>query len=883
MTVPQTPRRSKRFQPIVSSPRKSSTKDLTSSWCNADHILYTRPLDPQKDLLQEELDGWENEESKEKYETRFYDSYQTRKLAHMKRKKSTRNDSDVVTYRVGDTVLVETDRVFTKRTPSVAVITGMWETDYRATEEKIRLGIHWFVRPNELPSVRAKREYHENEVFYSLSAKDTINTSQVIAPCTVKQGKPSTLPPSPSKSSSRSTYTIASDSGSDSDEESTSSLSASSHFQCLYAVESRRGIFYEFDWTRHRREALKSQPTEAGDEWEGGAAWDLDDAMVVQENRKKRGKSAANPASLLPVKKTRSTKAKVKAKKESVVDKDADDAEGSASNHESDQDSGEEYQVQSDSGEDDDDIELRNIYESSDDELVYGNEDEEGDSDGEEPKTPSRKRKRTAGTTSTPRKRGRPRKTVQPTPHSKAALSRRKRSKSRSSPTKSPSKKKPAFHARNSYRSVDTSALLNLPVDPWTRAMHVLHVGSRPDTLPCRDEEFDWLLRTVEELVDEGSGGCVYISGVPGTGKTATVHAVIRELTRMAENNELNPFTYCEINGLRIPEPSAAYNLLWETLSGHNVEKEGHLKVSSKESLRALTKYFTSGGSRGPGGHACVVLMDELDQLVTSKQDVVYNFFNWPTLAKSKLVVIAVANTMDLPERVMTGRVRSRLGMIRKNFLPYKTPQLEEIVITRLKSVKESLSTEPEKQKDVIAPDGIKFAAMKVASVSGDARRMLDVCRRAVEICQPLSRAARTSDIAEIIKEMQNSPTAAYLSECSLHERIMLAALIKCVRREGIEEIKWSALSYQHLDYIGSLSSSTDPTRRLSESELIFVLDSLVASRAVLLEDGAAVHRRDPGEKRVLLNLEQAEVERVLSDTGGLTWKTLLGVGREED
>ena len=54
--------------------------------------------------------------------------------------------------------------------------------------------------------------------------------------------------------------------------------------------------------------------------------------------------------------------------------------------------------------------------------------------------------------------------------------------------------------------------------------------------------------------------------------------------------------------------------------------------------------------------------MDELDQLVTTKQDVVYNFFNWPTIANSKLVVLAVANTMDLPERVMTGRVRSRLG-----------------------------------------------------------------------------------------------------------------------------------------------------------------------------------------------------------------------------
>ena len=55
--------------------------------------------------------------------------------------------------------------------------------------------------------------------------------------------------------------------------------------------------------------------------------------------------------------------------------------------------------------------------------------------------------------------------------------------------------------------------------------------------------------------------------------------------------------------------------------------------------------------------------MDELDQLVTSKQDVIYNFFNWPSLSRSKLIVIAVANTHDLPERVMSGKVRSRLGV----------------------------------------------------------------------------------------------------------------------------------------------------------------------------------------------------------------------------
>jgi Cdc6-like AAA superfamily ATPase len=38
---------------------------------------------------------------------------------------------------------------------------------------------------------------------------------------------------------------------------------------------------------------------------------------------------------------------------------------------------------------------------------------------------------------------------------------------------------------------------------------------------------------------------------------------------------ETNPFTYVEINGLKVPEPSAAYPLLWEAISGHDTSRDG--------------------------------------------------------------------------------------------------------------------------------------------------------------------------------------------------------------------------------------------------------------------------------------------------------------------
>ena len=38
-----------------------------------------------------------------------------------------------------------------------------------------------------------------------------------------------------------------------------------------------------------------------------------------------------------------------------------------------------------------------------------------------------------------------------------------------------------------------------------------------------------------------------------------------------------------------------------------------------------------------------------------------YNLFDWPNRPNSKLVVIAIANTMDLPERMLMNKVASRL------------------------------------------------------------------------------------------------------------------------------------------------------------------------------------------------------------------------------
>ncbi|KIK57659.1 hypothetical protein GYMLUDRAFT_86567 [Collybiopsis luxurians FD-317 M1] len=892
MATFSTPRRSTRlaYQPIVSSPTKDV--DVSNySWTRM-RPLFSRSMDSNLDLLpgdREELEKLDEDEIKG-LETRFYDAFKVR--SPKKSGKGRRSSgASYTTYSIGDTVLVKSEN----RLPSIAVIVEMWETDLDCAEtEKMRVRVHWFDRPSELPSIRAKRYHHDNEIYYTISGTAILYPSAIISSCTVKKGE------AQAERARTGRYIIRSE------------AEADQEFQCLFAVDTRRGIFYEFDWPVHREQALDARDDMSDSDSAAGRVWDV---MIKSEH--KRGKSAHKSASprkrvkvseeeetprptpKRPLRKIVTPKIspskparrlvivkKVTSKKPLSRDQESESEEEHWEHLSKKPSRSMNKQVKTALAEplsDDNGSsgpEEEEVYEPSDTEEDADESDgvvsepepsSEEDDDGydDEFDSPSRKRKR-AAVTSTPSK-SRGRSVAQPTPHSKKALSRRNQSI-----TGSPSKKRTLpLKSQNTYAAHD-SALRNLSEDPWLRAMHALHVGSRPDALPCREAEFEQVHKAVAQLLEEGSGGCIYISGVPGTGKTATVHAVIRELKRLAENNEVNPFTYCEINGLRIPEPSAAYTLLWEVVSGHNVAKDGHLKMSAKESLKSLTRHFSGGGGRGrgSGSHACVVLMDELDQVITAKQDVVYNFFNWPTIAGSKLVVIAVANTMDLPER-MTGRVRSRLGMQRINFEPYKTKQLEEIVKARLDSANDSLPSS--KAMELLTPDAVKFIAMKISSISGDARRTLDVCRRTIELMRPKGVAARTNDVKDVIKEMQNSPTAAYLRECSLHERIMLASLIKCIIRQGIEAIKVGDLREQHLNYVDSLTADGEPTRKPSTNELRMVLESLVASRVIFLEEGTAAMRKAEAERKVVFNLDQSEVENALFEIND-TWKQKLGL-----
>lgn len=336
---------------------------------------------------------------------------------------------------------------------------------------------------------------------------------------------------------------------------------------------------------------------------------------------------------------------------------------------------------------------------------------------------------------------------------------------------------------KQSHNIVDTSS------EAFKELKKKLHTSTTITSLPRREDEWVAVYTNLEDAIQTQTGSCVYVSGTPGVGKTATIKEVIRSLQSSVADGLLNEFDFLDINCLKLLSPESAYEKLWEFVSG--------IKVTPANAALLLDDYFGKDDTEEPR-RPLVVLLDELDQIVTKTQSVMYNFFNWPTYANSKLIIIAVANTMDLPERVLTNKISSRLGLRRIQFVGYTFDDLGEIIANRL-----TMLSEEHKRKVQVSKDAVGFASRKVASVSGDARRALTICRRAVEIAEqefldtetdlekPESEQTFTIQIGHIskaINETINSPIAQLLNLLSFESKLVLVGILLRMRRSGLAE-----------------------------------------------------------------------------------------------
>lgn len=354
-------------------------------------------------------------------------------------------------------------------------------------------------------------------------------------------------------------------------------------------------------------------------------------------------------------------------------------------------------------------------------------------------------------------------------------------------------KRKRAGRPRSAHprrdRSTERATQFALPAD----------IGEA-ETLPCRDDEKKRVRGFLEKAIEGSAKGvdagarCLYVSGVPGTGKTATIREVLRTLRARMSTGVLPAFDVVEVNGMSLPDANFVYTELLATMTGNT-------RVSPAQAAALLEKRFASGGkksgiSRGGSvsarerGKCVVLLLDEMDVLVSRTQKVLYDVLDWPTRPGSNLVVIGVANTMDLPERMLP-RLASRLGLNRLSYAPYTRVQLIEILGMRLGGLHPGVEFDE---------STVKLCAAKVGAVSGDVRRALELCRRAVEIARERHEKAagktaageaegdvvvKPGDLTAAVADMSGASRLGALAELSLFETLAVVAAIALVRAHG--------------------------------------------------------------------------------------------------
>lgn len=348
-----------------------------------------------------------------------------------------------------------------------------------------------------------------------------------------------------------------------------------------------------------------------------------------------------------------------------------------------------------------------------------------------------------------------------------------------------------------------------------------LKLSSVPRAMPCRERERTALETFLRRHVASHSGCCTYMYGVPGSGKSETLRSVVRS---MREAGDLPPFAFVEINGLRLESAEHAYLALWSGVAPANAPAES--------APAAALARFTAWAAKSH--RYVVVVLDEIDVMLSRQQRVLYNFFDWGARPELGVAVVGISNTMDLPERMLP-RVASRLGLHRVPFRAYQADELAEIVAERLRACG---------GEHLVDSDAVLFAARLVANMHGDARRVLDICRTAVRSVATRGGGAcvQLADVDAAAKQMFGSSIG---SDCIVHlaplARRYLSALVRESQHVGGRDanVTHGAVSarVRYMDVADAVASdpsgSAAAARKRTRGELELALAPLISSGAV--------------------------------------------------
>eukprot|EP00066_Takifugu_rubripes_P010325 XP_003978064.1 PREDICTED: cell division control protein 6 homolog [Takifugu rubripes] len=400
--------------------------------------------------------------------------------------------------------------------------------------------------------------------------------------------------------------------------------------------------------------------------------------------------------------------------------------------------------------------------------------------------------------------------------------------------------------ARTNFKGKSSDAHLLNKESKFQNVKQALHTAV-PERLLSREAERESIRSFLEEKVLQRHPGSLYISGAPGTGKTACLNCALQEMKA-----RLSAVQSVVVNCMTLRSSLAIFSLLAD-------------KLKAPGGQNGLQRFLSAPGP------SVLLVLDEMDQLDSKAQDVLYTIFEWPYLPNSRLCLIGIANALDLTDRILPRlRARPHCHPQLLHFPPYSREELVAIVQDRLTQASAD---------GIMDTSAVQFCARKVSAVSGDARKALDICRRAVEVVESDERkkaldqrgeakASKVSlpQVARVLSEVYGDRMASHGSGSDaesfpLQQKLLVCCLLLLLRNGKTKEV---VLGKLHEVY--SRLCARRQVSAVGQGECLS-LCSLLESRGIF----ALKKAKEARLSKVFLKIEEKDVENALKD------RTLMG------
>ena len=304
----------------------------------------------------------------------------------------------------------------------------------------------------------------------------------------------------------------------------------------------------------------------------------------------------------------------------------------------------------------------------------------------------------------------------------------------------------------------------------YARARQLFSQSSAPSKLVGRETERQQLSELVRNAKISGKGSCTYISGPPGTGKSALVNEVLEEF------KDDTTVKIAVISCVGIRSPTQIYERIMADFS---------LKSSKKASELQLRQMFTRKNSQ-----SYVLVLDEVDSLVDVECEALYSIFEWALHPASSLTLIGIANALDLTDRFLPRLKSKGLKPELLPFLPYTASQISQIITDRLRSLLPINTNTTSDFVPCMHPAAIQLCGKKIASQTGDLRKAFSLVRKSIEQTEKDSNGqSHTSSSKHALIEITNPASATRPSPSPLKNQIQSAFTAETAPRATIAHV----------------------------------------------------------------------------------------------